>query len=135
MLVGIFAASLVWIYDRERERIPMCLIGQMMVGHDHIHSVFACPGAWFKAPDAAIDRDAKRKSVSLGLFQSGNVYAVSLSKSIWNMESRFSPEHLQRPTHQYRAGCAVDIIVAPDKDLFFIFDSSVDTVCRLSHAL
>src|SRR6478736_9160700 len=98
----------------------------MVIGDDHVHSVFFGPLTRLKTSNAAIDRDTQRKSVGFRLFQRWDIYAVALCEAIRNVKPGFSTEHFEGFAKQDRPRRSVDVIVAPHKDLFFIFDRAMD---------
>src|SRR4029079_19511825 len=121
MFIGILAAGLVRIDDCERWRISVFFVRQMMIRYDHVEPIVAGPDQRFETADTAIDRDHERKPVGLGLFKSGRVDAIALGKAVRHVKACFGTKHLERPTEQYSSSCSVDVVVAPNEDLFAVF--------------
>ncbi len=135
MLVGIGAFRLIRIYDGECIRITTRRIRDVMIGDDEVEPVLLCPSDRLEASDTAVDTDHDRTAVGFCLFERRDVDPVSFRKAVGNMERSLTAEDLQSLPEKHRARSAVDIIIAPDQDLFSRIQRLENSRDRLAHSL
>src|SRR5690606_2158390 len=84
--------------------------------------------------DAAIDRDDKRNAAFLCRLKGRDIDSVTLGKAVRNVIFGFDAKELERTPEKHRAGRPVNIVVAPNQDLFAVSNGPLDACDRLSHS-
>jgi len=80
-------------------------LGQSIKGHRATVDRHHQAGALLAQPDQRLARGA-----------------IALKQAVRDVMPRFMPQHPQQADQQGRAGCAIDVVIAVDRDLFLAFD-------------
>ncbi len=78
--------------------------------------------------NTAIDRDDETNTALSQTAQPLNIQAVSLFDPMRHVENRLGADLAEKRNQDGRPGGAIDIVIAPNRDLLLVFD-------RLNHAL
>ena len=90
----------------------------MMIDDDHRHAETPRLGQRLKAGGAAIHRHQQRGALVRQHAHGLDIGAVAFENPVGNVNQRIEPAMAQMPGQQCRRGCAVDIVVAEDRDAF-----------------
>src|ERR1044072_2600191 len=122
VLVGIFAAVLIRINDRERGRCAFIFIGQMMVGDYYIEPVVAGPNKWIVRANSTIDAQHEFVSTTRRLLERRLLNAISFSETMRHVITRRCAQQAYRAKQPRCSGRAVNVVVAIDKNWFLILN-------------
>src|SRR5215213_5873263 len=87
VLVRIFTTNLIWVEHCESGRRALLFVRHVVIGDDHVETVFARPVEWFMSANAAVDADDQRVTIGYCLFDRRLLNTVAFGKAMRDMKA------------------------------------------------
>jgi hypothetical protein len=108
---------------------------QVMVRHDHVDAQLVGAFDHGRGADAGVHADDELHAVRRSLFHHAGLHAVAVAQPVRNPVGRRASRRFDRlPKHQHR-GCAVDVVIAVEKDRLAALDRLPQAAHRKLHVL